>query len=59
MPAVDYHLDGVLCFSDLSDLLKIILGSGRVVGMDIAILNPRLEGSITRRFVSSVVSGLY
>lgn len=24
MPAVDYHLDGGLCFSDLSELLKII-----------------------------------
>ena len=60
MPAVDYHLDGGLCFSDLSELLKIMLGSGHAVGMDITILNPDLDidGSITRRFVSSVVSGL-
>jgi arginase len=60
MPAVDYHLDGGLCFSDLSELLKIIFGSGRAVGMDITILNPDLDvdGSIIRRFVSSVVSGL-
>ena len=60
MPAVDYHLDGGLCFSDLSELLKIILGSGRAVGMDITILNPDLDvdGSITRRFVSNIVSGL-
>lgn len=60
MPAVDYHLDGGLCFPDLSELLRIILGSGRAVGMDITILNPGLDvdGSITRRFVSSVVSGL-
>jgi len=60
MPAVDYHLDGGLCFSDLCNLLKIILGSGRAVGMDITILNPGLDvdGSITRRFVSSVASGL-
>ena len=60
MPAVDYHLDGGLWFPDLSELLKIILGSGRAVGMDITILNPGLDvdGSITRRFVSSVVSGL-
>jgi arginase len=28
MPAVDYHLDGGLCFPDLSELLKIVLGSG-------------------------------
>jgi arginase len=60
MPAVDYHLDGGLCFSDLTELLKIIFGTGRAVGIDITILNPDLDidGSITRRFVSSVVSGL-
>jgi arginase len=60
MPAVDYHLDSGPCFPDLSELLKIILSSGRTVGMDITILNPCLDvdGSITRRFVSSVVSGL-
>jgi len=59
MPAVDYRLDGG-GFSDLSELLKTILGSGRAVGMDITILNPSLDvdGSITRRFVSSVVLGL-
>ena len=47
-------------FSDLSELLKIVLKSVRAVGMDITILNPDLDvdGSITRRFVSSVVSGL-
>ena len=59
MPAVDYRLDGG-GFSDLSELLKTILGSGRAVGMDITILNPSLDvdGSITRGFVSSVVLGL-
>ena len=61
MPAVDYRLDGgELSFSDLSELLKIILGSGCAVGMDITIFNPLLDvdGSITRRFVSSIVAGL-
>jgi arginase len=61
MPAVDYRLDGGgLSFSDLSELLKIILGSGCAVGMDITIFNPLLDGdgSIVRRFVSSIVSGL-
>src|ERR671910_1562754 len=50
MPAVDYRLDGGgLSFSDLSELLKIILGSGCAVGMDITIFNPLLDvdGSIT------------
>ena len=61
MPAVDYRLDGGgLSFSDLSELLKIILGSGCAVGMDITIFNPLLDGdgSIARRFVSSIVAGL-
>jgi arginase len=52
MPAVDYRLDGGgLSFSDLSELLKIILGSGCAVGMNITIFNPLLDvdGSITRR----------
>jgi len=61
MPTVDYRLDGGgLSFSDLSELLKIILGSECAVGMDITIFNPLLDvnGSITRRFVSSIVAGL-
>ena len=61
MPAVDYRLDGGgLSFSDLSELLKVILGSGCAVGMDITIFNPLLDvdGSIARRFVSSIVAGL-
>ncbi|HEX5186195.1 MAG TPA: arginase family protein [Nitrososphaeraceae archaeon] len=40
MPAVDYRLKGGLSFDDLSELLKIIIGSGRSVGMDITIFNP-------------------
>jgi arginase len=62
MPAVDYRLDGGgLSFSDLSELLKIILGSGCAVGMNITIFNPSLDidGSIAGRFVSSIVAGLF
>jgi arginase len=61
MPAVDYRLGGGgLSFSELSELLKILVASDRVVGMDITIFNPRLDldGSITRRFVSSLIQGL-
>ena len=60
MPAVDYRLDGGLSFSELSELLKIIISSGRAVGMDISIFNPNLDldGSIARNFVSSIVEGL-
>jgi arginase len=60
MPAVDYRLDGGLSFSELSELLKIIISSGRSVGIDITIFNPNLDldGSIARNFVSSIVEGL-
>jgi arginase len=61
MPAVDYHLGGGgLSFVELSELLKTLVASGRAVGMDITIFNPQLDlgGSITRRFVSSLVQGL-
>lgn len=62
MPAVDYRLGGGgLSFSDLSELLETIFASDRAVGMDITIFNPRLDldGSITRRFVLSLVQGLF
>ena len=61
MPAVDYRLGGGgLSFSELSELLKILVGSDRAVGMDITIFNPLLDldGSITHRFVSSLIQGL-
>jgi arginase len=61
MPAVDYRLGGGgLSFSELTELLKILVASDRAVGMDITIFNPRLDldGSITRRFVSSLIQGL-
>jgi arginase len=62
MPAVDYRLvdGGGLSFPELSDLLKTLVVSGLAVGMDITIFNPLLDldGSITQRFVSSLVQGL-
>ncbi len=61
MPAVDYRLDGGgLNFAELSELLKTLVSSGHAIGMDITIFNPQLDldGSITRRFVSSIIQGL-
>ena len=60
MPAVDYRLNGGLSFYELSELLKIVVASGRSVGMDITIFNPNLDpdGSIARRFVSSLLEGI-
>ncbi|HJU95866.1 MAG TPA: arginase family protein [Nitrososphaera sp.] len=61
MPAVDYRLGGGgLSFSELSELLKILIASDRAVGIDVTIFNPLLDfdGSITHRFVSSLIQGL-
>lgn len=57
MPAVDYRMRGGLTFIELSELLKVLLKSGQVVGMDITIFNPNLDkdGSIARKLVSSIV----
>jgi arginase len=60
MPAVDYRLDGGLCFSELCKLLSILIASTHAVGMTITIFNPLLDldGSIAKNFVSSIADGL-
>ena len=60
MPAVDYRLDGGLSFSELSELLRILIASKRAVGISITIFNPHLDldGSIAKNFVSSIAAGL-
>jgi arginase len=60
MPAVDYRLNGGLSFYELSEVLKIIVATGRSIGIDITIFNPNLDsdGLIARRFVSALVKGI-
>ena len=60
MPAVDYRLPGGITFSELSNLLEILILSKKAVGMSITIFNPTLDkdGSMTSNFVSSIVEGL-
>lgn len=60
MPAVDYRMEGGLSFIELSEILKILLKSGRAIGMDITIFNPTLDkdGSIASRLSSSIIDGL-
>ena len=60
MPAVDYRLPDGITFSELSNLLKLLLLSKKAVGISVTIFNPTLDkdGSITRNFVSSIVEGL-
>ena len=60
MPAVDYRLAGGLTFEELSDILRILKASGRAVGIDITIFNPKLDadGSIARQLVDAIAAGL-
>lgn len=43
MPAVEYRLDGGLSLEMLTETLQTVLASGRVVGMEITIYNPRFD----------------
>ncbi len=59
MSAVDYRLFGGLSFEELSEILSILLASGKTSGMSISIFNPTLDddGSIAKAFVRSIVKG--
>ena len=60
MPAVDYRIPGGLAWEELEAAVRVAVGSGRAVGMEITIFNPRLDddGSIARALVGFVAAGL-
>ncbi|HEV7667791.1 MAG TPA: arginase family protein [Thermoanaerobaculia bacterium] len=60
MPAVDYRMPDGLGWDELSTLLQVLTESGKVVGINIGIFNPRLDesGSLARRFTECLVAGL-
>jgi arginase len=60
MPAVDHIVEGGLSWDELVHVLRRAFVTGRVIGMDITILNPALDkdGSIVRSFVDTVASGM-
>jgi arginase len=60
MPAVDYRLPGGLSVEELTTMLHILVGSGRAVGLSVAIYNPTLDqrGVAGRRLASALVAGL-
>jgi arginase len=45
MPAVDYRLPGGLSWEDLTAALRIAIQSGRAVGLELTIYNPKLDPS--------------
>lgn len=60
MPAVDYRLPGGLSWDELSSLLRVLMETDSVVGMNIGIFNPSLDkdGSVAGRFVTAIAAGL-
>jgi arginase len=60
MPAVDYRMPGGLQWDELTTILRTALSSGRALGIDITIFNPKLDrdGSIARRFAAAIGEGL-
>ncbi len=60
MPAVDYRMPDGLSLDELSCVLRIAVASGKSVGLEVTIFNPRLDpdGVAAHRLVSCIVSAL-
>jgi arginase len=60
MPAVDFRVPGGLSWDELSAALRIILASGKAVGLEVAIYNPRLDqdGSAGRGLADALAVAL-
>jgi arginase len=60
LPAVDYRMPGGLSWDELERVLRAAARSGRMVGLDVAILNPRLDegGRGARSLARVLVSAL-
>ena len=44
MPAVDYRMPDGLSWEELATILQVAIGSGRAIGLNITIFNPKLDG---------------
>ena len=60
MPAVDYRMPDGLSWDELAAVLRAGVSSGRAVGINITIFNPKLDrdGSIARAFRDVLARGL-
>ncbi|TWT03902.1 arginase family protein [Reyranella sp. CPCC 100927] len=61
MPAVDYRMPDGLTWDELATVLRAGVDSGRAVGINITVFNPRLDpdGSIARTLTDVLVRGLH
>jgi arginase len=60
MPAVDYRLPGGLSVAELAEAIGVAMGSGRAVGLEVTVYNPKLDADRVagRALLTAVVSGL-
>ncbi|MBC7924992.1 MAG: arginase family protein [Bryobacteraceae bacterium] len=60
MPAVDYRLPGGLSVLELVEVLQLAVGTGKAVGLEVTIFNPRLDetGALGARFADAIVDGV-
>jgi arginase len=60
MPAVDYRMPGGLSWEELATVLRVAIASGKAIGVNITIFNPKLDsdGSIAAALVDTLVKGL-
>lgn len=60
MPAVDYRMPDGLSWAELAAVLQAAVSTGRAVGINVTIFNPKLDadGAIARRFVDVLADGL-
>lgn len=62
MPAVDYRMPDGLSFTELIEVLQLLLmTSPKAIGMNITIFNPKLDqdGTITQAFTDALIAGLH
>jgi arginase len=60
MPAVDYRMPDGLRWDELVAILRAAIASGKAIGIDVTIFNPKLDenGAIARSFVKALGEGL-
>ena len=60
MPAVDYRLPDGFSWNELTSVLQAAIGSGKAVGIEVAIYNPRLDkdGAAGRGLTDTLVRAL-
>jgi arginase len=60
MPAVDFRMPGGLGGAELGEIIGAAMNSGRAVGLEVTVYNPRLDAdrSAGRTLLAAVVAGL-